>query len=138
MARNLNDPSSVPGATQIADSSGLRAALRELPELPRDERGPVFSAPWEAQAFAMTLALYERGEFTWTEWAAVLSEAIRDAQAGGDPDRGDTYYAHWLTALERISAAKGLVTSDALAVRRDEWDAAARRTPHGQPIRLAG
>ncbi|REG51463.1 nitrile hydratase accessory protein [Paraburkholderia sp. BL6669N2] len=111
----------------------LRAAL---PALPCDDAGPVFNAPWEAQAFAMTLALHERGMFSWGEWAACLNEAIRDAQAAGDADHGDTYYSHWLTALERISTIKGLVTDDSLLRRRDAWDAAARRTPHGQPIEL--
>jgi nitrile hydratase accessory protein len=111
----------------------LRAAL---PALPCDDAGPIFNAPWEAQAFAMTLALHERGMFTWAEWATCLNEAIRDAQAAGDADHGDTYYSHWLTALERISTTKGLVTDDSLLRRRDAWDAAARRTPHGQPIEL--
>ncbi|MFB9124060.1 nitrile hydratase accessory protein [Paraburkholderia dipogonis] len=111
----------------------LRAAL---PALPCDDAGPVFNAPWEAQAFAMTLALHERGMFSWSEWAVCLNEAIRDAQAAGDADHGDTYYAHWLTALERISTIKGLVTDDSLLRRRSAWDAAARRTPHGQPIEL--
>jgi nitrile hydratase accessory protein len=97
---------------------------------------PVFDAPWQAQAFAMTLALHERGLFTWAEWADYLNRAIADAQAAGDPDRGDTYYAHWLTALERISAAKGLVTAGMLSNRRAAWDEAARSTPHGQPIEL--
>ncbi|KND58289.1 Cobalt-containing nitrile hydratase subunit beta [Candidatus Burkholderia verschuerenii] len=96
--------------------------------LPFDGDGPVFQTPWQAQAFAMTLALHERGVFTWTEWAHALSEAIRDAQAAGDPDRGDTYYAHWLAALERICTAKGCTNADALAHRRDEWDEATRRT----------
>ncbi|WP_321793174.1 nitrile hydratase accessory protein [Caballeronia sp. J97] len=111
----------------------LRAAL---PELPFDDDGPVFRAPWEAQAFAMTLALYERGVFTWREWAHALSVAIKDAQAAGDPDHGDTYYAHWLSALERVAAEKGCVSAALLARRRVEWDEAARVTPHGQPIVL--
>ncbi|CAB3766890.1 nitrile hydratase accessory protein [Paraburkholderia humisilvae] len=110
--------------------------LAHLPTLPRDGNAPVFSAPWEAAAFAMTLALHRRGVFTWAEWAATLHDAIRDAQAAGDPDRGDTYYRHWLTALERIAAAKGCVTIESLLERRDAWDRAARRTPHGQPIGL--
>ncbi|SEJ66314.1 nitrile hydratase accessory protein [Paraburkholderia diazotrophica] len=113
-----------------------RALLDALPGLPRDDAGPVFAAPWQAAAFAMTLALHERGVFTWSEWAAQLADAIRDAQALGDPDQGDTYYAHWLTALERIATAKGCVTRDGLIDRKNAWDAAARRTPHGQPIGL--
>lgn len=106
------------------------------PGMLRDDAAPVFTAPWQAQAFAMTLALHERGLFTWTEWADHLNQAISEAQSAGDPDRGDTYYAHWLTALERISTAKGLVTSAMLTRRRDEWDEAARATPHGHPIQL--
>ncbi len=86
-------------------TSNLRDLQAALPDLPFDDDGPVFGEPWQAQAFAMTLALHERGVFTWTEWARTLSEAIRDAQASGDPDRGDTYYAHWLDALERICTA---------------------------------
>jgi nitrile hydratase accessory protein len=114
----------------------LREMRDALPDMPYGEDGPAFRAPWEAQAFAMTLALYERGVFTWKEWAHALSEAIRDAQAAGDPDRGDTYYTHWLHALERMSAAKGCVSVEALEARRAEWDEAARRTPHGRPIEL--
>jgi len=115
------------------DLDGLRASL---PDLPCGAEGPVFSAPWQAQAFAMTLALHQRGAFTWSEWAAHLNRAIRDAQQAGDPDLGDTYYQHWLTALERISAEKGLVSGPMLEQRRQQWDEAARRTPHGQPIVL--
>jgi nitrile hydratase accessory protein len=103
---------------------------------PADEHGAVFNAPWEAQAFALALALHQRGVFTWPEWAAELARAIRDAQAQGDPDTGATYYRHWTTALERIAAAKGLVTQTRLAQRRAEWADAARRTPHGKPIVL--
>jgi nitrile hydratase accessory protein len=119
-----------------AVSPNLPEMRLALPELPCDGAGPVFNAPWEASAFAMTLALHERGVFTWTEWADCLHNAIADAQRGGDPDDGDTYYHHWLTALERISTAKGLVTGDVLLQRRNEWDMAARHTPHGQPIEL--
>jgi nitrile hydratase accessory protein len=119
--------------TTVTDLRELRATL---PGMPCSEDGPVFNAPWEAQAFAMTLALHARGAFTWKEWAHTLHEAIRDAQSSGDPDHGDTYYVHWLTALERIATAKGLVSTGGLIQRRNEWDAAARRTPHGQPIEL--
>lgn len=109
----------------------------DLVALPRDDEGsPVFNEPWQAQAFAMTLSLYDRGIFTWPEWAEHLAQEIQRAQAGGDPDLGDTYYTHWLVALERIVAEKGLVAADELAGRKDEWAEAARNTPHGKPIEL--
>jgi nitrile hydratase accessory protein len=116
-----------------ADLAGVAAAL---PSLPRDEAGPIFKEPWEAQAFAMTLALYRRGLFTWPQWAAALADEIKRAQAAGDPDTGDTYYAHWLAALERLVTERGISDSAALKRYRDAWDRAADRTPHGTPIEL--
>jgi nitrile hydratase accessory protein len=115
--------------------SAMKAAI-SVPGVPRDGEGPIFREPWEAQAFAMTLALYERGLFTWAEWAATLAQEIKKAQAAGDPDTGETYYQHWLNALERMVAHKG-VTDDATLKRyHDAWDRACDRTPHGQPIEL--
>ena len=101
---------------------------------PHDE--PVFRAPWEAQAFAMAVALHERGLFEWKEWTEALSQVIAEVKARGEPDTGEEYYHHWLTALERLVARKGLLTEAALHERQHEWEEAARRTPHGQPIEL--
>jgi nitrile hydratase accessory protein len=97
---------------------------------------PVFREPWEAQAFALALALQERGVFSWNEWAGTLGEEIRKAQAAGDPDTGETYYQHWLAALERLVAAKGLADAAVLARTREAWRRATARTPHGAPIVL--
>jgi nitrile hydratase accessory protein len=121
--------------TSIDPAAALRAT-EAVPSVPRDTEGPVFREPWEAQAFAMALALHERGLFTWSEWAATLGAEIKRAQAAGDPDTGETYYAHWLAALERIVAEKGVADPQTLARTRDAWDHAADRTPHGQPIEL--
>lgn len=98
---------------------------------------PVFEEPWQAQAFAMTLALHEKGLFTWTQWAETLGQEIKRAQAAGDPDVGDTYYHHWLSALERLSVARTDLTTDHLSDRQMAWREAAARTPHGKPIELA-
>lgn len=97
---------------------------------------PVFEAPWQAQAFAITVRLHDQGIMSWTEWTEYLSAEIAAAKQRGDADRGDTYYEHWLGALERLAAAKGLVSAGELADRRDAWDRAARATPHGEPIAL--
>jgi nitrile hydratase accessory protein len=77
-------------------------ALRDLPGIPLDGGSPVFNEPWEARAFAMTLALHERGVFTWPQWAEALSRQITQAHAAGDADLGDTYYQQWLRALESL------------------------------------
>lgn len=110
--------------------------LAALPRIPRDADGPVFAEPWQAQAFAMTLALHERGLFTWPEWAATLAGRISAAQQAGDADLGDTYYQHWLSALEAIVATKGASSAAELQRYQQAWDHAADRTPHGQPIVL--
>ena len=107
-----------------------------LPTLPRDGDGPVFHEPWQAQAFAMTLTLHEQGVFTWNEWAAALAAEIKEAQAHGDPDTGETYYHHWLAALEHLTIEKGLTDPARLERARQAWDRAARATPHGEPILL--
>jgi nitrile hydratase accessory protein len=113
-----------------------KQAASSVPGVPQDEDGPVFREPWEAQAFAMTLALYERGLFTWPEWAATLADEIKRAQAAGDPDTGETYYQHWLNALERIVAEKKITDAATLKRYHDAWDHACDRTPHGKPIVL--
>ena len=108
-------------------------ALETVPSIPRGGEGPVFRAPWEAQAFAMAVQLHERGVFTWPEWAEVLGAEIAAAGAGDD---GENYYIHWMSALEKLAAAKGVVGNAEFRERKDAWDRAARATPHGEPIEL--
>src|SRR2546423_1312887 len=108
----------------MIDPTAARHATEALPGIPRADHGPVFRAPWEAQAFAMALAQNARGVFTWSEWAATLGAEIKRAQAAGDPDTGTTYYRHWLAALERIVAEKGVATGATLARYRDAWSGA--------------
>jgi nitrile hydratase accessory protein len=111
-------------------------AASAVPGVPGDHDGPVFGAPWEAHAFAIALALHERGLFSWPEWAATLADQIKRAQAAGDPDTGETYYRHWLATLERLVAEKGVTSPETLRRTRNAWDHAADRTPHGRPIEL--
>ncbi len=58
------------------------------------------------------------------------------ARSRGDPDRGDTYYRHWLAALERLTAERGLVRGGELGARQAAWTRAFLNTPHGQPVLL--
>ena len=106
----------------MIDQAAATRATQEVPGIPRDHDGPVFREPWQAQAFAMTLALHERGLFTWGEWAAALAAQIKRAQRAGDPDTGETYYLHWLAALEKLVAEKGVTTQETLYRTRDAWD----------------
>jgi nitrile hydratase accessory protein len=124
----LSQPNSVP----VPDSQNLAA----LPSLPRDEGGPVFAEPWQAQAFALALKLSEQGHFTWKEWAAALAAELKAAADRGEPDDGSHYYEHWLATLERLVMSCGLSDVAALAARKEAWADAYRHTPHGKPVEL--
>ncbi len=106
---------------------------KQLPKIPVDNDGPVFAEPWQAQAFAMTVKLYEKGAFTWPEWAKALSTQLKSA---GEYDDPENYYLHWLTALETLLADKNIIANQERETCKTAWDKAARATPHGQPIVL--
>jgi nitrile hydratase accessory protein len=110
--------------------------LDTLPRLPRDEGGPVFAEPWQAQAFALAVKLSELGHFTWTEWAATLADELKADAARGEPDDGSRYYHCWLAALERLVVAKELSDPATLLARKEAWADAFRHTPHGMPVEL--
>jgi nitrile hydratase accessory protein len=110
--------------------------LSALPRLPRDEGGPVFAEPWQAQAFALAVRLSEQGLFTWKEWAAALADELKAAADRGQPDDGSHYYEHWLAALERLVSSKQLTNPAELQKRKDDWADAYRHTPHGKPVEL--
>jgi len=111
--------------------------VQSTPRLPLDQDGgPVFTAPWEARVFAMTLQTHQAGVFSWSEWTQALgAELARD----GDGSRETLdYYDHWLAAFEKLLTAKGVAGANQLAALKDAWDAAAKATPHGKPIELKG
>lgn len=112
------------------------AFVGALPPLLRDESGPVFAEPWQAQAFALAVKLSAEGYFTWKEWAATLAAEFKAADARGEPDDGSRYYHHWLAALEKLVAAKGLADPVRLDACRSAWEKAYLRTPHGQPVEI--
>jgi nitrile hydratase accessory protein len=97
------------------------------PRLPPGADEPVFAEPWQATAFAMTVALHEKGLFSWTQWADALSEEVKS---------GDPYYDCWLRALENVLAERGLARTAEVDAVAAAWERAAHATPHGQPIVL--
>jgi nitrile hydratase accessory protein len=113
-----------------------RDRLASLPSLPRDEGGPVFAEPWQAQAFALAVRLSAQGYFTWKEWAAALADELKSAADRGKPDDGSRYYEYWLAALERLVTAKALSSPNEMLARKEAWAEAYRRTPHGNPVNL--
>jgi nitrile hydratase accessory protein len=124
--------------TTLSERSPVPSAepLSDFPRLPRDEGGPVFAEPWQAQAFALAVNLSAQGHFTWKEWAAALADELQGASARGEPDDGSRYYEHWLSALERLVTAKGLADPTALLRQKEAWAEAYRSTPHGSAVAL--
>jgi len=116
--------------------SDIQSASLLTPGQPRDEDGPVFSEPWQAQAFALTVKLHEAGCFSWKEWTERLGAEFRAAADSGEPDDGSHYYEHWLMALEKLVAEKGMVGLEAIAGRARDWEKAYLNTPHGKPVHL--
>ena len=120
----------------MSDSDIDAERTAALPRIPRDDQGPVFAEPWQAQAFALAVKLSEAGYFTWKEWAAALAAELKAAADRGEPDDGSRYYEHWLAALERLAQAKDLTDAAALVERKEAWADAYRHTPHGKPVEL--
>lgn len=108
------------------------------PEIPfqQDPDAPPFAEPWEAQAFALTLHLYEAGHFTWREWADTLGAVLAEADAKNPSDDGRDYYRYWLAALERLTTNKDIMSTTELADRKQAWETAYKMTPHGKPVSL--
>ena len=122
-----------PRAT-LADIAAQCSGALPLPPGAADV--PVFAEPWQAQAFAMAVQLHAKGVFTWPQWAHALSQTIAQAGAAGDPDDGSGYYQHWVDALEHLVLAHNLGTAEQIHRLEHAWEAAAARTPHGQPIEV--
>jgi nitrile hydratase accessory protein len=120
---------SICGTTTLSQSDLSQSDLSQ-------SDGPVFSEPWQAQAFALAVKLSEQGCFTWKEWANALADELKAAADRGEPDDGSRYYEHWLATLERLVTARGLADPAALLTRKEAWADAYRRTPHGQPVEL--
>ncbi len=89
--------------------------LDELIASARLDPERVFSAPWEARAFAIAVQLSEAGVFTWDEFRAHLIEEIGESDrvrmaSGGTAEPGEHYYEHFLHALEHLLEEKGIVS----------------------------
>ncbi|GAB4274213.1 MAG: nitrile hydratase accessory protein [Pararhodobacter sp.] len=86
-----------------------------------------FDAPWQAQLFGLTVALSDRGLFSWPDWTQALGAALHT---------GQDYWHAWASALEGLLAARGIALPDEVAALAARWQDAAHATPHGTPIRL--
>ena len=106
-----------------------------MPGLPRSAEGdPVFAEQWQAGAFALTLHLFDRGLFTWAEWAEALSSEVKRPHRD---EAGSDYYDCWVEALSGLLETKGVADAATVLGLQRSWQRAAEATPHGSPIELA-
>jgi nitrile hydratase accessory protein len=66
----------------------------------------------------MAVKLNEAGVFQWSEWAETLGAELK-----AEPER--PYYESWLSALEMLVEAKGLMTEAERHAREEAWERAA-------------
>ena len=124
-----------PDVTTTADLDEALAA-EALPPLPKKQGKPIFQDSWEAEAFAIGNILVKEGLVSCKQWMDLMAGAIQSAQAAGDPDRGDTYYHHWCTALESLCFQMEWVSPDAYDRLVGLWAQAIANTPHGVPLSI--
>lgn len=98
------------------------------------EGAPVFDEPWQANAFAMAVHLNERGVFSWSEWAEVLSDELHRPEGRSD---GSDYFDCWVRALARIVSELSIASPAEIDGLTRAWQRAAEATPHGEPIALS-
>ena len=97
---------------------------------------PVFSEPWHAQLFALTVHLNETGHFAWPDWAARFGETLRRHGLSKELDGGDDYFTAWLETLESVLAESGGAGVEEAAGTVEAWRQAYLTTPHGAPVHL--
>ncbi len=97
---------------------------------------PVFSQPWHAQVFALTVYLNEAGHFDWPDWATRFSATLKAHGLTRDLDGGEDYFNAWLETLEALLGDLGQTSPDQIEQMRKAWETAYLATPHGDVVRL--
>jgi nitrile hydratase accessory protein len=96
---------------EVADFKGPAAMPRRNGEL-------VFNQPWEGRAFGMAVGLRDSQVL---RWEAFRDRLEREIAAAGPADDGTHYYERWLAAFEQLLVEEGLVSSEELTHRADEY-----------------
>lgn len=103
-------------------------SLRKPPE-----GEPVFSEPWAAEVFALTVQLHQNDVFSWSQWTEALSLQLNKP---GRCDLGTDYFDCWCDALCKLLVDHGILEARQIAEMQASWKRAAAATPHGRPILL--
>jgi nitrile hydratase accessory protein len=79
----------------------------------------------------MVMAAYQAGHFAWSDFQRELVRAIREWEDTPPDVRGDWhYYRHWLRALERLAAERGIAGADEIEHRTHEYLSGQRDPKH--------
>ncbi|WP_187430237.1 hypothetical protein ROLI_008210 [Roseobacter fucihabitans] len=101
-----------------------------------DAPEPVFSQPWHAEVFALTVVLNEAGHFDWPDWTTRFGATLKRHGLERELDGGDDYFAAWLETLEHFLASMGLAQAEDVLRLKEAWEEAYLSTPHGAPVAL--
>jgi nitrile hydratase accessory protein len=91
-------------------------ALAQLAAAAKLNPARIFSAPWELRAFVIAISLSESGAFKWSDFRERLIEKVARGDATQSADSAETvdhYHEHFLRALERVIAEKGIKSAAA-------------------------
>lgn len=108
-------------------------ALKPLADTDGD---PVFDEAWQAQALAMADSLVKSGLFSANDWSDALGQALKDSADRADVDSQQTYYSCVLKTLEKLISECSDIDAVVMDNKREDWEQAYLRTPHGQPVTL--
>jgi nitrile hydratase accessory protein len=116
-----------------------RAALLDILKQSKGEADAAFSEPWMARAFALALALSEKGLFSLKDFHAALIESIGRHEKDGCIAAETDYYTHWLEVLTALLRGRDLLSDDILTAAEDAvvTEAAARKEHQHQISRNA-
>ena len=84
---------------------------------PRVNGELVFTAPWQARTFGVTMTLVDAGVLEWGPFRAALVTAVAAAErtealVAAERNVGFDYWSCWALALEHVLAECGLLAQD--------------------------
>lgn len=101
-----------------------RARLAELVERSggsSDGEEPTFDSPAQARAFGLVVALSREGAFEWNAFRDELIDRIAGDDGSLETETEQSYYDHWLEAIERLLDENGYVSPAELEERAREF-----------------
>lgn len=94
-------------------ATSLMGSAEEAP--PRQDGHLRFDREWEKMAFGVAIALSKQGYYEWEDFRQTLMATIKEWESTHDLDDPEwDYYQCWLSALEKIVVASGVIEAGEL------------------------